>query len=151
MSYWLCLNEGFRCNCIKINKYYNFCVVCKWSKCVTITIFGDLFNVTSIKSLNQHLGKNLHWSIVISKKKNLFIISSSVISAIHFGISLFHVIFVLNEKGEIILLLTMYWICTVSTWSLLNQWYSYKFVRSKIFNLIVIVSILIVDLLLKLF
>ena len=69
MSYWLCLNEGFRCNCIKINKYYNFCVVCKWSKCVAITIFGDLFNVTSIKSLNQHLGKNLHWSIVISKKK----------------------------------------------------------------------------------
>ena len=37
ISYWLPLNEGFRCNCIKTNKYVIF-VVCtsdqvKWSIC----------------------------------------------------------------------------------------------------------------------
>jgi hypothetical protein len=28
-------------------------------------IFGDLWKVTLVKSLNQRLGANLHWSIVI--------------------------------------------------------------------------------------
>ena len=38
--------------------------------CVAITIFGDLWNVTLVKSLNQHLGTNLlnYFVIVIFKK-----------------------------------------------------------------------------------
>ena len=36
-------------------------------------IFADLWNVTLVKSLNQRLGANLHWSIVIFKKKLLTI------------------------------------------------------------------------------
>ena len=62
ISYWLPLNEGFKCNRIKTNKYI-FCVVCKWFICVAITIFGDLWNVTLVKSLNQHLETNLLGSI----------------------------------------------------------------------------------------
>ena len=76
---------------------------------VPITIFGDLWNVTLVKSLSQHLGTNLHWSIVILKiLRRLFIISSSVVWAKRFSVSLFKVIFVLNEKGEITLLLPVY-------------------------------------------
>ena len=85
--------------------------MCKWFICVDITIFGDLWNVTFVKSLNEHLGTNLHWSIVIFKKI-LFINSLSVVWAKRFGVSLFNVIFVLKEKGEITLLLTcinFYW------------------------------------------
>ena len=46
-------------------------------------------------------------SIVILKKI-LFINSLSVVWAKRFGVSLFNVIFVLKEKGEITLLLTVY-------------------------------------------
>ena len=44
------------------------------------------------------------------KKKliRLFIISTSVVRAKRAGVSLFNVIFVLKEKGEITLLLTVY-------------------------------------------
>jgi len=44
------------------------------------------------------------------KKKliRLFIISTSVVKAKRAGVSLFNVIFVLKEKGEITLLLTVY-------------------------------------------
>jgi hypothetical protein len=45
--------------------------VCKWFICVAM-IFGDLWNVTLVKSLNQHLGTNLlnYFFIVIFKKIN---------------------------------------------------------------------------------
>ena len=59
----------------------------------------------------------------------LFTISTYVVRAKRAGVSLFNVIFVLKEKGEITLLLTVYWKFHVIT---LNQWYSLKFVRSKI-------------------
>ena len=61
------------------------------------------------KLLNQHLGTKLHWSIVIFKQiQTLLIISSSVVWAKLFGVSLFNIIFVLKEKGGITLLLTVY-------------------------------------------
>jgi hypothetical protein len=79
ISYWLPLNEGFKCNCIKTNKIINcnICVVCKLFICVAITIFGELWNVTLVKSFNQHLGTNLLWSINFLlqylKKNNTFV------------------------------------------------------------------------------
>jgi hypothetical protein len=76
ISYWLHLNEGFRCNGIKTNKYV-ICVLC--------------------------VSDQVKWSI-------------------------YDVIFVLKEKGEIALLLTVYyklltvyWIYTVSTCSLFTN------------------------------
>jgi hypothetical protein len=44
ISYWLPLNEGFKCNCIKTNKYVIFalCVNDSWI-CVGIPIFGDFW------------------------------------------------------------------------------------------------------------
>jgi len=38
-------------------------VLCVSNSCVAITIFGDLWNVTLVKSLNQHLWTNILGSI----------------------------------------------------------------------------------------
>jgi len=70
--------------------------------------------VTFVKSLNQHFATYLLVSIIFYCNNNqkklirLFIISTSVVRAKRAGVSLFNVIFVLKEKGEITLLLTVY-------------------------------------------
>jgi hypothetical protein len=95
--------------------------VCKLFICVAITIFGELWNETparfTLTTDVENINKRINFFKYYNKKlidpgkfvpKCWFNDLTNVNIPQLAGVSLFNVIFVLKEKGEIILLLTVY-------------------------------------------
>ena len=115
ISYWLPLNEGFRCNCIKTNKYVIFvlCVsdsyVSLYQYLVTCGMLHWSSHWTNI--WGQTYSGKLFFYCNIFFFLIRFIISTSVVRVKRASVSLFNVIFVLKEKRRDNRVLKIYWPC----------------------------------------